>query len=188
MDSALDVLEQRLDKLNNLLGPIPDDPDGKSEDLADSLMSADTLISSAMSGRPNMLEAVNRIKELEHLMAPTILQDDSSDIKAKEVYVKTIAPELAGNFEMLDEIKKLEPTLGAEYFRNIPDVGDNLQTLQCEANEFKQKNEMFEESLTMGLQRYDRIQQEMRESLKQMSERIEQLEERLKQRLKSSKE
>lgn len=183
--NGLDAIEQRIDKLTQILGSVPDDGTNKSENLTDSLLSANTLLSSAMSGRQSILDIVARTNELESYMDPGYL-DERQDCKAKEVYVNTVAPELAANFESLDKINKLQPTLGAEYFRNIPDVGENLRQMKELSHETKQKNDLFEESLTIAMQRYDEIQSGIKESLKQMNERLDQLEDRLKQKKKAN--
>lgn len=183
--NALDAIEQRIDKLNQILGAIPEDDNKTSENLTDALLSANTLLSSAISCRKPIVDIVNRSDELENYMDPAYL-DERQDCKAKEVYVNTVAPELAANFETLEKIDKLQPTLGAEYFRNIPDVGENLRQMKELSQETKQRNDLFEESLTIAMQRYDEIQSGIKESLKQMNERLDQLEDRLKQKKKAA--
>lgn len=136
-----------------------------------------------MSGRQQILNMVNRSEELEHYLDPAFI-DEKQDVKAKEVYVNTVAPELAANFETIEKIKKLEPSLGAEYFRNIPDVTDKLKGMNESTIELCQKNDLLEESLTIAMQRYDEIQSGIKESLKTLNDRIDQLEDRLKQKKK----
>lgn len=174
---ALDAIERRLENLNRALGPLPNE---KSENLTDSLLSANTLLSSAINDRQKIVDVVRRSNELEHYLDPAFL-DEKQDIKAKEVYVNTVAPELAANFETLEKIKDLEPTLGAEYFRNIPDVSEKLKILNNEAVDLCQKNEFLEEALTIAMQRYDEIQSGIKDSLKAMNDRLDRLEDRLKQ-------
>lgn len=117
-------------------------------------------------------------------MDPAFL-DASNDTKAKEVYVNTVAPELAASFEQLEQIKKLEPSLGAEYFRNIPDVTQQLRAMNDTTAELGQKNDLLEESLTIAMQRYDEIQSGIKDSLQTLNERIDQLENRLKTKKKT---
>lgn len=180
---ALDAIERRIDNLSRIVGSLPED-ENKSENLTDSLISANTLISSAMSGRQKISDIVERANELEHYLDPAFL-DEKQDVKAKEVYVNTVAPELAANFEQLEQIKKLEPSLGAEYFRNIPDVTDKLKAMNDTTIELCQKNDLLEESLTIAMQRYDEIQSGIKDSLKVLNDRIDALEDRLKQKKKS---
>lgn len=180
---ALDAIERRLDSLSRALGPLPNE---KSENLTDSLLSANTLLSSAINDRQKIVDIVQRSNELEHYLDPSFLEE-KQDVKAKEVYVNTVAPELAANFETLEKIKELEPTLGAEYFRSIPDVSDKLKMLNNDAMELCQKNELLEETLTIAMQRYDEIQSVLKDSLKAMNDRLDRLEDRLKQSTKVDK-
>lgn len=184
---ALDAIERRIDSLNRLVGSLPDE-DTKAttnaENLCDSLISANTLIASAMSGRPKIAEIVQRADQLENYLDPSFL-DAKHDTKAKEVYVNTVAPELAASFEQLEQIKKLEPSLGAEYFRNIPDVSEQLRAMNDTTAELGQKNDLLEESLTIAMQRYDEIQSGIKDSLQTLNERIDQLENRLKTKKKT---
>ncbi|GAB0098502.1 Dynactin subunit 3 [Sergentomyia squamirostris] len=176
---ALDVLEKRMDALNDLLGPLPDEETPKGgENLTDSLESARTLLSSALSGREKISDVLNRTEELENYLDPNFI-DDKQDVKAQEVYINTIATELAGNFEMLEKIKSLEPTLGAEYFSNIPKDTEKLKSLSDSTSEQKDQTEMIEQSIILAIQRYSEIQAGIKESLRNMNERIDELEQRL---------
>lgn len=195
---ALDAIERRIDTLTRLVGTMPaaaetDDinatanngtNNNNNENLTDSLMSANTLIGSALSGRPKIGEIVQRADELEQYLDPAFL-DGKADAKAKEVYVNTVAPELAASFEQLEQIKRLEPSLGAEYFRNIPDVTDQLRQMNDTTTELGQKNDLLEESLTIAMQRYDEIQSGIKDSLAALNDRIDQLETRLKPKKKT---
>lgn len=173
---ALDAIERRLDNLSRALGPLPN---SHGENLTDSLLSANTLLSSAINDRQKIVDIVQRSNELEHYLDPAFLES-KQDLKAKEVYVHTVAPELAANFETLEKIKELEPTLGAEYFRSIPDVSDKLKGLNNDAVELCQRNELLEETLTIAMQRYDEIQSGLKNSLKAMNDRLDHLEDRMK--------
>lgn len=184
---ALDAIERRIDTLTRLVGTMPattaDDTIASStninnENLTDSVLSANTLIASALSGRQKIGEIVNRTDELEQYLDPAFL-DAKADAKAKEVYVNTVAPELAATFEQLEQIKRLEPSLGAEYFRNIPDVTDQLRQMNDTTAELGQKNDLLEESLTIAMQRYDEIQSGIKDSLAALNDRIVQLEQRV---------
>lgn len=182
----MDVLNKRIDRLNTILGPIPGDATNANasavqggENLVDALISANTLLSSAISGRGNISAVVERTAELENYLDPSYL-DERQDAKAKEVYVNTIATDLASSFEILDRIKQLEPTLGAEYFRNIPDVTDKMRHMNNAASEQMQENDLIEQSLILAMQRYSDIQAGIKDSLAAMNERIDAIEDRLK--------
>lgn len=180
---ALDIIEKRIDNLNNILGPLPDAED-KNETLTDSLLSANTLISSLLTGRETMTNVVKRTNELETYLDPAFI-DNQQEIKSKEVYINTVANDLATSFDMLQQIKTLEPTLGAEYFRNIPDVTNQIKSMTVTSSEQKHSNDLIEESLVIAMKRYSEIQEGIKESLKTMNERIDSIEEKLKQKKKS---
>lgn len=176
---ALDMLEKRIDALNSVLGCDRQDSETRGEDLTEALISANTLITSATSGRSQISEVMKRSNELETYLDPSFL-DDNQQLKAKEVYINTVANELAQNFETLQKIKQLEPTLGAEYFRNIPDVSGKLKDMNGELSNCKQQNEMIEESLAVAMQRFSEIQNGIQNALKEMTDRIDTIEGKVK--------
>lgn len=186
----MDILSKRIDRLNSILGPIPGDASDANasavqggENLVDSLISANTLLASAVSGRDKIAEVVNRAAELEDYLDPSYL-DNRQETKAKEVYINTVATDLAASFEILEKIKQLEPTLGAEYFRNIPDVTDKIRHMNNAAAEQVQENDLIEQSLILAMQRYSDIQAGIRDSLTAMNDRIDAIEGRLKPKVK----
>lgn len=179
---ALDAIERRIEQLNMIVG-IAAHADGvgvrqPAETLTDSLSSANTLIASAMAGREKITDVVERSAELEHMLDPAYL-DEQQQTKAKEVYVNTVATDLAATFEQLEQIKKLEPALGAEYFRAIPDASGKLGEMTEATAELTQRNDLLEESLTIALQRYDEVQTGINRSLLELNQRIDQLESKL---------
>lgn len=179
METALDNIEKRLERLNRIVGTPQEE---NAEDLTEGLISANTLIASALSGRDAITSAINRADELESYLNPEFL-DQQQELSTKEVYINTVAPELAESFETLEEIKKLEPTLGAEYFRTMPDVTDKLKAMNDTARHIKTDNEMLEETLTLVMQRYDEIQTNLKESLKVMGDRIACMEDKLQKKI-----
>lgn len=176
---ALDMLEKRIDSLNNILGSDHSDANASTaENLTDSLLSANTLITSATSGREKVSEMMKRTNELETYLDPEFLNDQQT-LKTKEVYVNTVANDLASSFEALQKIKTLEPTLGAEYFRNIPDVTEQVKEMNENLSTCQQQNDLVEESLMLAMQRYSEIQTGLRESLQKMNERLDKFEDRV---------
>lgn len=175
---ALDLLEKRIDSLNRVLGPIPDTDIKGTENFIDSLLSANTFLSSALTGRENISKVVQRADELERYLDPNYLEE-TQQVKSKEVYVNAIAPELANSFNQLSEIKSLEGTLGAEYFRNIPSNTDKLKEISKNNAEYQQQTELIEESLILAMKRYGEIQLGLVESLAVMNKRLDSIEEKL---------
>ncbi|CAG9809306.1 unnamed protein product [Chironomus riparius] len=176
---ALDLLEKRIDALTNVLGIDSNNEENRfTENLTDSIVSANTLITSATSGREKVGEMMKRTKELETLLDPDYLNDQQS-IKMKEAYINTVANDLASNFEMLQKIKSFETTLGAEYFSNIPDVSPKVRDMNEALSTSQQQNELIEESLTLSMQRYSEIQSNLRDSLQQLNSRLDKFEDKV---------
>lgn len=191
--ASLDIIAKRIENLNQLLGPVPS-ADEQGENLTDAVLSAASFLPSASTGhladgsnRDKILETFKRKDELEAYLDPSYL-DEKQDIRAKELYINTIANDLAGTFETLQKIKTLEPTLGAEYFRNLPDVSDQLKTMTTATADQKQANDLLEESLVIAMQRYSEIQAGIKESLKAMNDRLDKIENRLQERKKEDKD
>lgn len=175
---ALDLVEKRIDALTNVLGISDSDEANAGEDLTDSLLSANGLIASASSGREKIAEVMKRTNELETLLDPAYL-DDQQSLKTKEAYINTVANDLAANFEILQKIKSLESTLGAEYFRGIPDVSSKLQAMNESLSSSQQQNEIMEESLMLSMQRYAEIQNKLRDDLQKLTDKLDMFEDRV---------
>lgn len=176
---ALDLIEKRIDNLNRILGNAPDDAtNAPAETLTESLLSASQLLSSATSGREPINQLTERADELEKYLDPNFIEEQQ-DLRSKEAYLQMIAPELQETFDQLEQIKQLEPTLGAEYFRAMPDVTDKLKAMNEVTSDLSQKNELLEESLTLAMQRYDEIHNSLKYSLCSMNDRISRMEERM---------
>ncbi|KAG5672161.1 hypothetical protein PVAND_002314 [Polypedilum vanderplanki] len=175
---ALDLLEKRIDALSNALGINDEEQNTLNENLTDSIISANTLITSATSGREKVGEMMKRTKELENYLDPDYINDQQS-IKIKEAYINTVANDLAANFETLQKIKLLEPTLSAEYFRSIPDVSEKIRDMNEQLSTSQQQNELIEESLLISMQKYSEIQNNLRDALQQLNDRLDKFEERV---------
>lgn len=175
---SLDLIEKRINSLTNALGIENVEASSSGENLTDSVISANTLITSATNGREKIGEMMKRTNELETYLDPDFL-NDQQNLKVKEVYVNTIANELATSFETLQKIKTLEPTLGAEYFRSIPDKTDQIKEMNEGLSTCQQQNDLLEESLMIAMQRYSEIQEGLRESLQKMNERLDKFEEKV---------
>lgn len=180
---ALDSIEKRIDSLTRILGAESLEESKGGETLQDAIVSANTLISSALSGRQPIIDIMSRSDEIEKYLDPDFL-DQQQELKTKEIYLNAIAPDLADSFDQLEQIKRLEATLGAEYFRTMPDESDKLHVMNETTVAMGQKNDALEEMLTVTMQRYDELQNNLKESLRMMSERIEKIEKKLKEKKK----
>ncbi|XP_030375179.1 uncharacterized protein LOC115624582 [Scaptodrosophila lebanonensis] len=187
---ALDILEKRIDALTRVLGGVPEtNPPGseagdghKTVNIVDSLCSANALLTEATTGRTQLQKMVGRAGELEKYLDPNFLEEQQQ-VRSKEVYLNAVAPELHTQSEQLQHIKKLEPALGAEYFRSIPgECLDKLKQITQNNGEYAQQSELIEESLILAMKRYGEIQADLLSSLDVMSERLDQVEQRVEQK------
>lgn len=180
MDNALDNLERRLDTLDRILGP---NGDGPGENFVDSLISAETFIQSAMSGRENIKKVSDRSDQLETYLNPDF-QEDQQKLDRFAAYINSFNYELQGTFTKLEEIKTLEPTLGAEYFRNIPGSSEHLKKLSDKNDEFKESQTFLEEQMLLSMKKFAEIEQGLVKDLATMNSRLDAVQEKIEKRKK----
>ncbi|XP_067633684.1 uncharacterized protein DCTN3-p24 [Eurosta solidaginis] len=191
---ALDILEKRINSLNRVLGPLCEDgntaaatdiaesnksPGTPSETIVGSLLTVNSMLNGVIGNREQIAKTLSRAPELEKYLDPNFLEE-TQQVRSKEVYLNAIAPDLHAQFDQLERIKQLEPTLGAEYFRSIP--GECTEKLKQHAEdnaEFAQQAELIEESLILAMKRYGEIQNGLLESLGTMNKRLEAVEKKI---------
>ncbi|XP_055384812.1 uncharacterized protein LOC129614297 [Condylostylus longicornis] len=166
------LIESRIDSLKKILNSVSSSTG--DEDFCESLISANSLIASTMSGHQQTIKAASRYAEIESY---TNSLEKPQDAKAKQMCVKSIATTLAVTFEMLKKIKELESTIGAEYFKSLPDVSDLIERTNKQLREAKQNNELIEESLILAMQRYSALQKTTTNFLKSIDEKLTEIEE-----------
>lgn len=175
---ALDILEKRIDSLSRMLGPLPE----KQICLTESLISTQSLMNGALEGREKIHKTMERSEELDKYLEPNYIEENQQ-VRAKEVYLNAVAQDLHTQFEQLQQIKQLEPTLGAEYFRSIPaECTDKLKKISEENAEYSQQSEMIEESLILAMKHFGEIQTSLMNSLSAMNKRLDSIEEKLEQK------
>ncbi|XP_011189633.1 uncharacterized protein LOC105216708 [Zeugodacus cucurbitae] len=199
---ALDLLEKRIDTLSRMLGPFPDEgnaaaagtgpdpnkPPAAPETVVDSLLTVNSMLNGVIGNREQIAKAIVRAPELEKYLDPNFLEENQQ-VRSKEVYLNAIAPDLHAQFEQLDRVKQLEPTLGAEYFRSIPgECTEKLKQHSQDNTEFAHQAELIEESLILAMKRYGEIQTGLLESLGTMNKRLEAIEEKMEQKKRTEAE
>lgn len=172
---AIQILENRISFLESII-PSETKENLKEANVIESIISADHLMNSAISGRDKMTQAVARAGEIEKILDPNYVVENKQ-INMKEIYLNTVVNDLANSFELLQKVKDLEPAVGAEYFGSIPDVTDKLKSLIYTAREQKERNDMIEESLVSSIQRYSEIQENIHQKLKEMNDYLDAREE-----------
>lgn len=199
---ALDLLEKRIDTLSRMLGPLPDEgntatasadsdsnkPPAAPETVVDSLLTVNSMLSGVIGNREQIAKTIARSPELEKYLDPNFLEENQQ-VRSKEVYLNAIGPDLHVQCALLDRVKQLEPTLGAEYFRSIPgECTDKLKQYSQDNTEFAHQAELIEESLILAMKRYGEIQTGLLESLGTMNNRLEAIEEKMEQKKRAEAE
>uniref|UniRef100_T1GL68 Uncharacterized protein n=1 Tax=Megaselia scalaris TaxID=36166 RepID=T1GL68_MEGSC len=166
MENALDNLEKRLDALDRILGPSQDASERKSgENFVDSLV----------------------VEELETFLNPDF-KEDQQKLNRFAAYINSFSTDLQGTFSKLEEIKTLEPTLGAEYFRNIPGSSEELKKISDKNDEFKETQMLLEEQMLMSMKRFAEIEQGLVKDLALMNSRLDLVQEKIEKRQKDKAE
>lgn len=173
MDNALDNLEKRLDALDHILGP---DAEGKK--LVESLTSAESFVKSAINSHENIKTMSNRTNELDIYLNQDF-QDDQQKFSRYAAYINSFSTELQTTFLKLEEIKSLESTLGAEYFRNIPGSSEGLKKLLDKNIEFKESQTVLEEEMMMSMKKFAEIEQGLVNDLANMNSRLDVAQEKI---------
>ena len=199
---ALDLLEKRIDTLSRMLGPLPDEgntatasadsdsnkPPAAPETVVDSLLTVNSMLSGVIGNREQIAKTIARAPELEKYLDPNFLEENQQ-VRSKEVYLNAIGPDLHVQCALLDRVKQLEPTLGAEYFRSIPgECTDQLKQYSQDNTEFSHQAELIEEGLILAMKRYVEIQTVLLESLGTMNKRLEAIEEKMEQKKRAEAE
>ncbi|XP_031838674.1 dynactin subunit 3 [Nomia melanderi] len=94
----------------------------------DSLLHANTLISSAMSGREKANMAIKRLPELNGYLDPVVETIDIP-IEAKLQLLLTMEPEIKQNCDMLRQMQELMPVLETDRIKDVPELSIKLNKL-----------------------------------------------------------
>lgn len=126
-----DILERRIAELEKKLFGLEGKPNSDSvpeSNVIDSLSHANTLISSALSGREKINMLIERLPEIESYnesdFEPVELQTDM-----QLEYILAMEPEIRDNIQKLNQLKELLPVLESDRFKNLPELSDKLNKL-----------------------------------------------------------
>lgn len=118
-----------------------DDPQPETS-ISDNLLHANTLISSAVSGREKINEAIKRLPELnKHLDVTSEELDMPVDDKLH--LLQLLEGEINENHERLNEIQELMPVLETDSLKDIPELSEKLNELFLKQLKIHEESETF---------------------------------------------
>lgn len=96
--------------------------------IIDDLLHANTLISSALSGRENTSALVQRLPELSDMLDPSY---DSADMQndAKLELLLAMEPEIKQYAKSIEHLEELSPALTLDHMRDIPELMPKLNKI-----------------------------------------------------------
>lgn len=158
--SVEEILEKRicdlekkiygLEKKPNVEGPMPEN------NIIESVAHANTLISSALSGREKINTLIQRLPELESYtesdFEPTELQTN-----VKLEYILAMEPEIRENAQRLIQLKELLPVLESDRFKNLPEMSEKLHDISLKYVEFGEQAEEVNSDTRSMINRYNDI-------------------------------
>jgi len=130
--SSVKLLEDRIANLEKQVYGLGktmsmDDP-APSNAIIDRLTDANTLISSALSGRekPNVL--IKRLPELNGYLEPTS-EDIDMPASAKAQLLLTMEPEIMESHKLLTKVQELLPVLESERIKDTPELNNTFNKI-----------------------------------------------------------
>ncbi|XP_058803135.1 uncharacterized protein LOC131671040 [Phymastichus coffea] len=172
------VLEQRIAELEKKLFGLEEKVNMDSvpeSSVIDSLSHANTLISSALSGRDKINTLIQRLPEIESYIEsdfePTEVQTD-----VKLEYIEAMQAEIKENAIKLIKLKELAPVLESDSFKNLPELSEKLHNLSLKYIELGKRAEIVNSDTRNMISRYNDIITNISKTLIDMDAKVTALE------------
>ncbi|KAI4499889.1 hypothetical protein M0802_005145 [Mischocyttarus mexicanus] len=110
--------------------------------ITDNLLHANTLISSALSGRENISNAIKRLPELNKCLDLSSEELDMP-LEAKSHLLLLSEQEIMDNHKYLSEIQELMPVLETDSLKDIPKLSVKLNELSLKQLKIHDEAEVF---------------------------------------------
>ncbi|NP_001177690.1 dynactin subunit 3 isoform X1 [Nasonia vitripennis] len=172
LENRINELEKKiygLEKKPNTEGPMPENS------IIESVAHANTLISSALSGREKINTLVKRWPELESYtesdFEPTDLQTE-----VKLEYILAVEPEIRENAQRLIQLKELLPVLESDRFKNLPELSEKLHDLSLMYVDLGEKAEQVNSETRSMINRYNDIIMNVSKTLIALETEVSELE------------
>ncbi|KAL2729607.1 hypothetical protein V1478_005897 [Vespula squamosa] len=129
-----------LGKVLQLDDPLPE------TSITDNLLHTNTLISSALSGREKINEAIKRLPELNKHLDIT-LEELDMPIEAKLHLLLLLEQEVIDNHKHLNEIQELMPVLETDSLKDVPELSVKLNELSLKQLKIHEEAEVFTKNM-----------------------------------------
>lgn len=148
-----------------------------TENIVDTLLSTNNIIGEAISDHEQIRNTMKRAEELEQYLDPQFLYS-TSDISSKQVYLNAVATDLQMQFALLQQINKMQDTLGAEYFRNVPtDYALKLKEIDEDHEKLMTESVQIENEIVQTISQYGNAQKNLMQQMHNALQSLELLEE-----------
>lgn len=130
--SSVKLLEDRIANLEKQVYGLGktmsiDDP-APSNAIVDRLTEANSLITSALSGREKPNALIKRLPELNGYLEPTS-EDVDMPASAKAQLLLTMEPEIVENYKLLTKVQELASVLDSERIRDAPELNNTFNKI-----------------------------------------------------------
>lgn len=157
MDSELDIVEERITRLENLvLGK-----DTKQKDdiqLLDTLLSIANKLASVASKNGKMATVMKRVEEIDKYCDPLYAESDAfvpEDVKYQLIVSEE--EKLREALSMYEKLESLKPVLDSQAFQEVPTLGGHLSKISTiQANQEREMEILTTETYSL-LQHYNEI-------------------------------
>ncbi|XP_011498902.1 PREDICTED: dynactin subunit 3-like, partial [Ceratosolen solmsi marchali] len=174
-----DVLEARIAEIEKKIFGLNREPNADDKlpenNIIDSLLHANTLITSALSGRDKFNTLIQKLPEIEGYAESDYEQIDLQN-DAKLEYILAMEPEIRESAKYLNQLKELLPVLDSDRFNNIPDMSEKLQNLTLSYSKLSDQTESQNEATRGLVSKYNEILTNMSILLIQLDAEVTKLE------------
>ncbi|KAK2576584.1 hypothetical protein KPH14_005254 [Odynerus spinipes] len=114
--------------------------------VTDNLLHANTLISSALSGREKINEAIKRLPELnKHLDISS--EELDMPVEAKLHLLLLLEKEINENHKSLNEVQELMPVLETDSLKDVPELSEKLNELSLKQLKIHEEAQAFTKNI-----------------------------------------
>ncbi|CAD6210081.1 GSCOCG00010865001-RA-CDS [Cotesia congregata] len=156
---AIGILEERITELENrIYGAAAPAIDATLPEtsIVDNILHANTLISSALSGRERTNALVKRLPQLNELL-DTSYENDDLNIEAKLEIIIAMESEIKKNLELFNKVQELMPALEINKIQNVPELTPKLEHLTVNYLNLYEESNQISQSIHKVFSKYNNI-------------------------------
>ncbi|XP_014210431.1 dynactin subunit 3 [Copidosoma floridanum] len=159
-ETTEEILEKRIAELEKKIFGLEGKPSDESlmpeSTIIESMEQAQTMISSALSGREKLSALMERLPELEEY-ENAVLEPTDPQIDVKLEYILAMESEIRQYVENLKTIKELMPVLDSNRFDNLPEMAEKLTNLSLQHIELGDQVNTVDSATKELMTRYNNI-------------------------------